>query len=140
MGSDRPPKYERAAQPRLVDGVEAEVRALLVEFPRMAATVIAGADRLGPLVDDAQGHAAPDPARVRGDRPGRPGRLSARRGHSVRSVVPETPVPVAAGQARVLPVLVMTLAFSRFVSATMLPSRQGCPLARAEICSGARGR
>jgi hypothetical protein len=53
---------------------------------------------------------------------------------------PETPVPVAAGQARVLPVLVMTLAFSRFVSATMLPSRQGCPLARAEICSGACGR
>jgi hypothetical protein len=38
---------------------------------------------------------------------------------------PETPVPVAAGQARVLPVLVMTLAFSRFLSATMLPSRQG---------------
>ena len=41
LASDRPPKYERAAQPRLVDGVEAEVRALLVEFPRMPATVIA---------------------------------------------------------------------------------------------------
>ena len=41
LASDRPPEYERAAQPRLVDGVEAEVRALLVEFPRMAATVIA---------------------------------------------------------------------------------------------------
>ncbi|GAA1829320.1 IS21-like element ISMbo1 family transposase [Pseudonocardia ailaonensis] len=38
---------------------------------------------------------------------------------------PETPIPVAPGQARVLPVLVMTLAFSRFLSATMLPSRQG---------------
>ena len=37
---------------------------------------------------------------------------------------PETPVPVAAGQARILPVLVMTLAFSRFLSATMIPSRQ----------------
>ena len=35
---------------------------------------------------------------------------------------PETPVPVAAGQARVLPVLVMTLAFSRFLTATMIPS------------------
>ncbi len=37
---------------------------------------------------------------------------------------PETPIPVAAGQARILPVLVMTLAFSRFLSATMIPSRQ----------------
>src|SRR3954470_12241295 len=37
---------------------------------------------------------------------------------------PETPVPVTAGQARILPVLVMTLAFSRFHSATMIPSRQ----------------
>jgi hypothetical protein len=37
---------------------------------------------------------------------------------------PETPVPVTAGQARILPVLVVTLAFSRFHSATMIPSRQ----------------
>jgi hypothetical protein len=37
---------------------------------------------------------------------------------------PETPIPVTAGQARILPVLVMTLAFSRFLSATMIPSRQ----------------
>ncbi len=37
---------------------------------------------------------------------------------------PETRIPVAAGQARILPVLVMTLAFSRFLSATMIPSRQ----------------
>jgi hypothetical protein len=37
---------------------------------------------------------------------------------------PETPVPVTAGQARVLPVLVVTLAFSRFLSATMIHSRQ----------------
>jgi hypothetical protein len=37
---------------------------------------------------------------------------------------PEAKVPVAAGQQRVLPVLVMTLAFSRFLTATMIPSRQ----------------
>jgi hypothetical protein len=37
---------------------------------------------------------------------------------------PETKVPVAAGQERVLPVLVMTLGFSRFMTATMIPSRQ----------------
>jgi hypothetical protein len=33
-------------------------------------------------------------------------------------------IPVPAGQERVLPVLVMTLAFSRFLTATMIPSRQ----------------
>jgi transposase len=41
LSSDRPPKYERARGPKLADGVEAQVRALLVEFPRMPATVIA---------------------------------------------------------------------------------------------------
>ncbi len=38
---------------------------------------------------------------------------------------PETTIPVAPGQERVLPVLVMTLAYSRFIIATMIPSRQG---------------
>lgn len=37
---------------------------------------------------------------------------------------PEPRVPVAAGQERVLPVLVMTLGFSRFMTAAMIPSRQ----------------
>ena len=37
---------------------------------------------------------------------------------------PPVPVPVTAGQERVLPVLVMTWAFSRFMAATMIPSRQ----------------
>lgn len=37
---------------------------------------------------------------------------------------PEPRIPVAVGQSRVLPVLVMTLAFSRFVTAVMIPSRQ----------------
>jgi len=37
---------------------------------------------------------------------------------------PQPKVPVAPGQERVLPVLVMTLGFSRFMSAVMIPSRQ----------------
>jgi hypothetical protein len=37
---------------------------------------------------------------------------------------PEPRISVAAGQERVLPVLVMTLCFSRFLAATMIPSRQ----------------
>jgi hypothetical protein len=39
-------------------------------------------------------------------------------------VVPRTPDPVEAGQERMLPVLVMTLAFSRYPSAMTIPSRQ----------------
>lgn len=38
---------------------------------------------------------------------------------------PEPRIPVGFGQAAMLPVLVMTLTFSKFLSAVMLPSRQG---------------
>jgi hypothetical protein len=38
---------------------------------------------------------------------------------------PETRIPVAAGQERILPVLVIVLGFSRYLSAVMIPSRQG---------------
>ncbi len=37
---------------------------------------------------------------------------------------PEPRIPVGFGQAAMLPVLVMTLTFSRFLTAVMLPSRQ----------------
>ncbi|WP_198144578.1 helix-turn-helix domain-containing protein, partial [Parafrankia sp. EUN1f] len=39
--SDRPPRYERAPRRRLTDAVEPAVRALLAEYPRMPASVIA---------------------------------------------------------------------------------------------------
>lgn len=45
LSSDRPPRYERAQRGSLADAVEPQVRALLVEFPRMPATVIA--ERIG---------------------------------------------------------------------------------------------
>ncbi|KXZ60028.1 Integrase core domain protein [Microbacterium laevaniformans] len=38
---------------------------------------------------------------------------------------PEPRIPVGFGQAAMLPVLVMTLTFSKFLAAVMLPSRQG---------------
>lgn len=37
---------------------------------------------------------------------------------------PEPRIPVVPGRQRMLPVLVMTLAFSRFMTVTMIPSRQ----------------
>lgn len=37
---------------------------------------------------------------------------------------PDAKIPVGAGQARILPVLVMAQGYSRYLSGTMLPSRQ----------------
>jgi transposase len=45
LASERPPKYERKPVRSLVGPVEGEIRALLAEFPRMPATVIA--ERIG---------------------------------------------------------------------------------------------
>jgi len=124
LTSDRPPKYVRAPRPTLADGVEAQVRAVLAEFPRMPATVIA--QRIGwthsltTLKD-----------RVRQIRPEYVGidpvdRVVYQPGEIAQCDLwfPAPPIPVGAGQERVLPVLVMTLAFSRFLTATMIPSRQ----------------
>jgi transposase len=41
LASDRPPRYERQARGSKADAVEAQVRALSAQFPRMPATVIA---------------------------------------------------------------------------------------------------
>ena len=84
-----------------------------------------GADRLAVLDDAVEEAAASDPSGVRRDRPGRPGRLRAGQITQCDLWFPETTIPVGRGQERILPVLVMTLAFSRFLSATMIPSRQG---------------
>jgi len=124
LTSDRPPKYVRAPRPTLADGVEAQVLAVLAEFPRMPATVIA--QRIGwvhsmtTLKD-----------RVRAIRPEYVGidpvdRVVYQPGEVAQCDLwlPAPPIPVGAGQERVLPVLVMTLAFSRFLTATMIPSRQ----------------
>ena len=45
LRSERPPTYQRPARGSLADAVEPAVRALLAEFPRMPATVIA--ERVG---------------------------------------------------------------------------------------------
>lgn len=125
LRSEGPPKRERGPRGSLADAVEPQVRQLLAEFPRMPATVIA--ERIGwehsmtTLKD-----------RIRLIRPEYVGvdpvdRVSYEPGQITQCDLwfPETKVPVAPGQERVLPVLVMTLAFSRFITATMIPSRHG---------------
>lgn len=125
LASDRPPQYVRAPRGSVVDGFEPAIRALLAQYPRMPAPAIA--QRIGwpysisPLKKRLQKirpeYVGVDPVdRVVYE----PGRLT-----QCDLWFPETRIPVAPGQDRILPVLVMTLAFSRFMTATMLPSRQG---------------
>ena len=124
LAADRPPRYERPPKGSLVDAVEPQIRALLKEFPRMPATVIA--QRIGwshsitILKDRVRAirpeYAAPDPA----------DRLVHEPGQATQCDLwfPATPIPVGHHQSAILPVLTMTATYSRFLSAVMLPSRQ----------------
>ena len=124
LASDRPPRYERAPRGSVADAYEQQVRALLREWPAMPAPVIAR--RIGWPYSD--GPLKKLLARVRPEYKGidpvdrvvyEPGQLS-----QCDLWFPEPRIPVGSGQERVLPVLVMTLAYSRYLSAVMIPSRQ----------------
>lgn len=84
-----------------------------------------GADRVGVLHHDSQGSGPSDPPRVR--RCGPADRIVHQPGQAAQMDLwfPEPRIPVGFGQAAMLPVLVMTLTFSKFLAAVMLPSRQG---------------
>jgi transposase len=125
LRAEEVPRRERGPRVKLADAVDSQVRVLLADWPTMPATVVA--ERIGwrysitTLRD-----------RVRQIRPEYLGvdpvdRVSYRPGELAQCDLwfPATRVPVAAGQDRVLPVLVMMLGFSRFLSAMMIPSRQG---------------
>lgn len=124
LASDRPPRYERVPRGTVVEAYEARIRGLLAEYPRMPATVIA--ERIGwpytmnplrvRLREIRPEYAGLDPVdRVRYE----PGAVA-----QCDLWFPPVRVPVGRGQSRIFPVLVMALGFSRFLSATMLPSRQ----------------
>lgn len=125
LASDRPPKYERAPRGSVADAFEPQIRALLAEWPKMPAPVIA--ERIGwpysasPLVKKL--------AKIRPEYLGVDpvDRIVYEPGQVIQCDLwfPEPRIPVAPGQERVLPVLVMTCAFSRYMSAVMIPSRQG---------------
>jgi transposase len=125
LTSDRPPKYERVPRASVADAFEARVRALLVQWPKMPAPVVA--ERVGwpyslsplkrLLTRIRPEYVGIDPV----------DRVSYEPGQITQCDLwfPEPRIPVGSGQERVLPVLVMTLGFSRFMAATMIPSRQG---------------
>jgi transposase len=120
-----PPRYQRPARPSIVDAVEPQIRALLAQWPSVPATVIA--ERIGwtrsltvlkervrvlrPLF------VPPDPAQ-RSDY--LPGELA-----QCDLWFPPAEVPLGFGQLGRPPVLVMVAGYSRWLSAVMIPSRQG---------------
>ena len=125
LNSDRPPKYERAPRGRVADAFEPQIRGLLNEWPTMPAPVIAERIKwpysMSPLTkklaEIRPEYVGIDPVdRVAYE----PGQIT-----QCDLWFPETRVQVAPGQQRVLPVLVMTLGFSRFLTAEMIPTRQG---------------
>ena len=125
LASSEAPRYERRPKGSLVDAVEPRVRALLAEYPRMPATVVA--ERIGwshsiTILKD----------RIRAIRPEYAGvdpadRLVHEAGIATQCDLwfPATRIPIGGADPVMLPVLVMTLTHSRFHSAVMLPSRQG---------------
>ncbi|GIF01327.1 IS21 family transposase [Paractinoplanes rishiriensis] len=124
LSSDRPPAYKRVSRGSIVDPYEPLIRALLVEWPRMPGPVIA--ERIGwphSIAPLRKRLAVIRPEYVGVDPVDRtvyePGQIA-----QCDLWFPETRIPVGYGQQRVLPVLVMTLGFSRFLSAVMIPSRQ----------------
>lgn len=124
LRADRPPEYRRPLKGSLVDEVEPAVRALLVRYPRMPATVLA--ERVG-----WQHSSSIFRARVALIRPEYQGvdpvdRTEYEPGDIGQCDLwfPATKIPVGDGTSRVLPVLVMALGHSRTISAVMIPSRQ----------------
>jgi transposase len=124
LASDGPPKYERAAVPSAINEVEPRIRALLTAYPQLPATVIA--ERVG-----WTGSISWFRERVRTIRPeylpvDPVDRLEHPPGRVIQCDLwfPAPKIAVGFGQASTLPVLVMVAAFSRFITAVMLPSRQ----------------
>lgn len=124
LASDTPPRYQRAGKKSFVDAAEPEVCKLLQVDAKMPATVIA--ERIGwehslTILKDRirvirPEYAGVDPADRIVHEPGAAAQMDL--------WFPEPRIPVGFGQAAMLPVLVMTLTFSKFLAAVMLPSRQ----------------
>ena len=122
--SESPPRYERPPVTTSAWAqIEPSVRALLAQYPTMAATVIA--ERVG----WTGGHSwfSENVARIRPEyAPADPcDRLVHPPGEQVQCDLwfPGQLVPDHAGVLRSFPVLVMVAAYSRFIAAVMVPSR-----------------
>lgn len=124
VSSDSPPRYERSPGPTSFTAFEPRVRALLKQTPDMPATVLAERvgwegsirwfrDNVKQLRPEVR---PPDPA----------DRLLWEPGDVAQCDLwfPPRKIPLEDGTARLLPVLVMTCGFSRFMTGRMIPTRK----------------
>jgi transposase len=124
LRSDEPPAYRRERSGSIVDAVEPEIRRLLMQFPRMPATVIA--ERIGwersltVLKDRVRDlrplYLPPDPA---GRTEYRPGELA-----QWDLWFPPADIPLENGEVAKPPVIVGLTGYSRVMVAKMIPSRE----------------
>lgn len=123
LASSSPPKYERPPVETAFTPFEARVRALLAEHPELPATVLA--ERVGWAGSITWFRDNVRPLRAQYRRPDPADRLEHAAGDAVQCDLwfPQPKIPVPGGE-RVFPVLVMVAAFSRFITAVMLPTRQ----------------
>ena len=124
VASDAPPRYERRPVETSFVVVEARVRALLIDEPEMPATVLA--ERVG--WTGSMTWFRQNVKRLRPDfRPVDPAdRLSWEPRDAAQCDLwfPPRRIPLEDGTARLLPVLVITAAHSRFMLARMIPTRK----------------
>lgn len=123
LASDGPPKYQRPAVPTAFTALEPAVRQLLATTPDMPATVIA--ERVG--WTGSISWFRDNVRRLRPEhRPVDPSdRLTWMAGDAAQCDLwfPPKKIPLEDGARVLLPVLVITCAHSRFVLATMIPTR-----------------
>lgn len=126
LASAGPPKYERTPAGSAVDAFEPAIREVLKAFPRMPATVIA--ERVGwtrgltvfkqRVAELRPAYLPPDPASRTSYEPGQIAQCD--------FWFPDIRLPVGPGQERppaALPVLVMVSAYSRWLTAVLVPTR-----------------
>jgi hypothetical protein len=124
VNSDAPPRYERSPRPTSFMAFEPRVRALLEEVPEMPATVLA--ERVGWtgsirwFSENVKllrlEHRPIDPA----------DRIVWQAGDAAQCDLwfPPRKIPLEDGTTKLLPVLVITAAHSRFMTARMIPTRK----------------
>jgi hypothetical protein len=124
VNSDSPPRYERKASPTSFAVFEPRVRALLAETPDMPATVLA--ERVG--WTGSMRWFSENVKRLRPEhRPVDPAdRIVWAPGDAAQCDLwfPPRKIPLEDGTSRLLPVLVITAAHSRFITGRMIPTRK----------------
>ncbi len=124
VDSDAPPRYVRTPGPTSFTAFEPHVRALLAEVPDMPATVLA--ERVG--WTGSIRWFSENVKRLRPEhRPVDPAdRIVWTAGDAAQCDLwfPPRKIPLEDGTTKLLPVLVITAAYSRFITAQMIPTRK----------------